>query len=922
MLFYAFLIEQYNSTQIKIFGKEIKLKDNKRQFGRRQCIIVDVKPEYLYFLDQIKLEGAEQFTKITKKNFFYDDMPENVELIVSDSKNLLDKLKKNENLKNENTTPDNSKVFTQFLSLAEQFVITKKIKGPCILEISDFGETANFFKANSESITVKETNVDFPRLMIGSCFIEEGLMKVNVYELIERRYTLKKTIRYNQIDDDLDILVHHNLRLPNKSGIWTVDTFECAKILIKGRSFSLEEIVKNQNIKDKTFEAFLSLNILDLAKELCEITGHFIHRTMTLRAERTEYLLMHTMYANNWLILNKHKRQQNIYTQLDEGDDFTPEEQTYTGGLVFAPITGLYENVILIDFNSLYPSIVIENNLCFSTRKTVLFGDDERDENQSNSKEMALLPRILFSLIDRRKNLKNTLKKMSADDKNRRSYDARQQALKITANSIYGCLGSTSRFSDMKMASFITAKGRELLLQTKQEIEKNQFNVVYGDTDSLMIHIEEKDMKVEIDRQKLQFDLHGIRNDEFYKKFDKIIQSISDQLCQSINILHDHIVIELEDIFRKIIFLSKKKYAGLTNHNNIVMKGIEKRDCCRLSNSFISEIVDCVLKHDGPFEQKNSQTSIFKQNVSESENISKEKTPDNKSQNENPPDDKPVALLDKIMSKLVHLKTTIKTLPQKEFIIERLLSKPPENYKAPQGCAHVMLALRINELHKTGQQEKNSKTTDKEKIGPFKKNDIISYIIGEDKDAYLPSEITKINYEYYLKNQIITPLFRILGVLRGLNIDPIRKLFGFEITTRSTSNFKIITPCCKNEQTNTLECLKCFKKIDENWLEKEIYKKVTEKVEILYERNFICNECDHQQQIRLKCFNCNSANLIIDGLDKKNQDFDQFLEDVYSQTHNPLIERLMGLSEYRTVDLSLYFADEITRAVQFSKTVK
>jgi len=106
----------------------------------------------------------------------------------------------------------------------------------------------------------------------------------------------------------------------------------------------------------------------------------------------------------------------------------------------------------------------------------------------SHIKDDGILPRQIRKLVERRRQVKQMMKK----EKNEIEYsrlNIRQLGLKLTANSMYGCLGfQASRFYAQPLAALITAKGREILNNTKCFVEGMGLEVVYGDTDSIMIN--------------------------------------------------------------------------------------------------------------------------------------------------------------------------------------------------------------------------------------------------------------------------------------------------------------------------------------------------------------------------------------------------------------------------------------------------
>jgi DNA polymerase alpha subunit A len=117
----------------------------------------------------------------------------------------------------------------------------------------------------------------------------------------------------------------------------------------------------------------LKIQILPLSKQLTNLAGNSWARTLSgTRAERNEYILLHEFHRNKYICPDKYGGKQKVTKDEEENGD---EENTggkkkdkYKGGLVFEPEKGLYDKFILVmDFNSLYPSIIQEYNICFTT---------------------------------------------------------------------------------------------------------------------------------------------------------------------------------------------------------------------------------------------------------------------------------------------------------------------------------------------------------------------------------------------------------------------------------------------------------------------------------------------------------------------------------------------------------------------------
>jgi DNA polymerase alpha subunit A len=119
----------------------------------------------------------------------------------------------------------------------------------------------------------------------------------------------------------------------------------------------------------------LRLQMLPLTKVLTNIAGNSWARTLSgTRAERNEYILLHEFHRNKYICPDKYssrlqKAEEKIMQDGDEDEAVDKKKKDkFKGGLVFEPEKGLYDRFVLVmDFNSLYPSIIQEYNICFTT---------------------------------------------------------------------------------------------------------------------------------------------------------------------------------------------------------------------------------------------------------------------------------------------------------------------------------------------------------------------------------------------------------------------------------------------------------------------------------------------------------------------------------------------------------------------------
>lgn len=249
------------------------------------------------------------------------------------------------------------------------------------------------------------------------------------------------------------------------------------------------------------------------------------------------------------------------------------------GGYVMDSLPGLYDNVLVLDFKSLYPSII----RTFRIDPLGLWqpGDDPIPGflDAGFSRSRSILPQIIEDLWNEREDAKQVNDKPLS------------QATKIIMNSFYGVLGSAGcRFFDPRLASSITRRGHEIIQRSRDWIEQQGHRVIYGDTDSVFV-------------------LLGSDYDESesLKRGGELAELLNDWWTQRIAQqfhLQSHLELEFETHFVRFLMPtirgaetgSKKRYAGTVRDKKggfeLVFKGLEsvRSDWTPLARQFQREL--------------------------------------------------------------------------------------------------------------------------------------------------------------------------------------------------------------------------------------------------------------------------------------------------------------------------------------------
>lgn len=393
----------------------------------------------------------------------------------------------------------------------------------------------------------------------------------------------------------------HEFTKPNIPGRMFLDMFQYFKRLNIDRyslNFISEKFLNESklDLSNDEMRQLYELGFLDKISDYCiqdsklviklcnkfDVIIDFMERSKIMKCKLEDILTRGEQFKiNHQLIFECIKRNvilesTTLHTDLSNG---------YQGASVFEPVPGLYYNCAILDYQSLYPSIIIANNICPSSYVGTVPIDEQINDMFSSvviddttkhifrKSPKGILPGLLENILSQRQYTKD-LMKSEKDINIKNILDKRQNSLKIVANSVYGIMGAKySKYMKHKYcAESISGYGRYYFDKLITFIKSQELDVIYGDTDSCIISYPQS------------WDDH------------KCI-TISKDLCMNYSkLLPEPMFLNYENFYDKMIIISKKKYI-MYRHTNISFKGITsaKRGYCDFVKDVYKILLDMIL---------------------------------------------------------------------------------------------------------------------------------------------------------------------------------------------------------------------------------------------------------------------------------------------------------------------------------------
>lgn len=412
-----------------------------------------------------------------------------------------------------------------------------------------------------------DLGLDYSELRVsrrdGSTSSISGIAHVDVYKFVKNvigRGMDTESLSLNNVAKELLGYNKHGVNLDHLAEIWDE------------RPEDLGEFCK-YNLHDAFLNYELCVKLMPSLQELVKLIGLPLFEINRMSFSRL---------VENYIL--KKSREFNILAanKPDYNETEWRRNQTYQGGFVYEPKPGIYTNLAVFDFRSLYPSIIASHNVGPDTLDCDCCKDTEKVPGSRHwfcKKRKGFFAGIVEDLINRRMRIKEMIKSKKQKKEDTALLDARSYGLKTVANSFYGYMGFfAARWYCLECVQSITAYARNYIQTTMQKAEEKGFKVVYGDTDSLMTVLGDKS------------------KEEALAFMEEVNSSLS-----------EFMELEFEGFYPRSIFVAvkggeygaKKKYA-LFDGEKIKVVGFEavRRNWSQIGKETQDKVLRIVLKED------------------------------------------------------------------------------------------------------------------------------------------------------------------------------------------------------------------------------------------------------------------------------------------------------------------------------------
>lgn len=349
-------------------------------------------------------------------------------------------------------------------------------------------------------VTFNGDGFDFPKLKEAAkkhkLDIKIGRDQSNI-RLVRRGRTSSTKIK-GRPHIDLYTFIDHILSSSMKTEVLTLDAVAEELLGQKKRDLDWHDIEESHDLKklsdyclwDSILTLKLAEQLLPQVFALSRLTGTIPFDTgRYMYSQLDEAYLSRKAFEQNIIIPNNPKYDEIMKRRM---------RPSYAGGFVIEPKKGIHPNILVFDFRSLYPTVIITHNLSPETPIDCKHKECKKNkppgaEHHFCKKTKGFIPRNLEGIIKERVKIKDKMKKLKKDSLESKSLDNQQYALKIIANSLYGYMGFFSaKWYCYLCAATAAAWGRFYIKKIIEMAEKFGFEIIYGDTDSCFVKVKKK----------------------------------------------------------------------------------------------------------------------------------------------------------------------------------------------------------------------------------------------------------------------------------------------------------------------------------------------------------------------------------------------------------------------------------------------